>query len=150
VAVGTLTSPNHIYKWTGVTLQPGANDILVWGKRGGQGTWDETIYTDEVTWYAPGAGDTSSFALLGSLPGGMPVSSGNGASYGLVFQDRGNGFSYGASIDVGLPAAPRIARLEDDLHRVAADPGGLDGVFRADVEGAFALTVLQRSPGWGE
>jgi beta-galactosidase len=52
VPLGSLSSPDHIFQWTGVALQPGANRIEVLGARG------EDIYTDEVTWNAPGESST--------------------------------------------------------------------------------------------
>jgi beta-galactosidase len=47
VSLGTLTSDNHIFRWTDVTLTPGANDVEV------SVTQDGTTYTDAVTWNAP-------------------------------------------------------------------------------------------------
>lgn len=45
VRVGVAqTSDDHIYRWPGVTLAPGANVVTVTGTRGG------TTYTDSATW----------------------------------------------------------------------------------------------------
>jgi beta-galactosidase len=46
--VGTQTSTNHIFLWSGVALAAGANTIEVTATQGG------TTYTDDVTWSAPG------------------------------------------------------------------------------------------------
>jgi beta-galactosidase len=58
VPLGTLSSPDHIFRWTGVALQPGANQIEVLGARAGD------IYTDEVTWNAPGGAGAAPLALI--------------------------------------------------------------------------------------
>jgi beta-galactosidase len=43
-SLGTKTSSDHIYSWTGVALQAGANIVQVTGSKGG------TSYGDSVTW----------------------------------------------------------------------------------------------------
>jgi beta-galactosidase len=47
VSLGMRAGADHIFRWTNVPLQPGANAITVAGTKTG------TKYTDEVTWYAP-------------------------------------------------------------------------------------------------
>ena len=47
VVVGTQTSADHIFRWTGVLLAPGANTVEV------DATQDGASYTDSATWYAP-------------------------------------------------------------------------------------------------
>ena len=46
--IGTQTSTNHIFLWSGVTLAAGANTIEAMGTQG------SSTYTDDVTWNAPG------------------------------------------------------------------------------------------------
>jgi beta-galactosidase len=46
--IGTQTSTNNIFLWSGVTLAAGANTIEVTATQG------NTTYTDDVTWNAPG------------------------------------------------------------------------------------------------
>jgi beta-galactosidase len=48
MVLGTQSSTDHIFRWTGVSLAAGANTIEVTATQGG------TTYNDEVTWYAPG------------------------------------------------------------------------------------------------
>ena len=48
MVLGTQSSTDHIFRWTGVSLAAGANTIEV------TGTQDGTTYTDDVTWSAPG------------------------------------------------------------------------------------------------
>jgi beta-galactosidase len=43
-SLGTHTSSDHIYTWTGVALQAGANVVQATGNK------DGTAYTDAVTW----------------------------------------------------------------------------------------------------
>lgn len=48
MTVGTRTSTDHIFLWTGVVLFPGANTLAVTATQG------PTTYTDKVTWNARG------------------------------------------------------------------------------------------------
>ena len=84
VSLGTLEGDAHIFRWTGVILAPGANDVEVSATRDGK------TYTDGVTWYAPPMGGGLPFMHSSPQPGGAPVPHGYQPEYGLVFE-RGNG-----------------------------------------------------------
>jgi beta-galactosidase len=45
--IGTQTSSDHIFRWTGVQLASGSNTVAVTASKSG------STYTDEVTWNAP-------------------------------------------------------------------------------------------------
>ena len=47
-SLGTLSSTDHIFKWTGVTLRPGANTVVVTASTAG------STYTDSVVWTLTG------------------------------------------------------------------------------------------------
>ena len=67
VVVGTQTSTNNIFQWTGVRLAGGANAIEVTAAQNG------TLYTDDVTWYAPRPLAGVPFAWIKFQPAGIPV-----------------------------------------------------------------------------
>ncbi len=80
VSLGTRTSTNHIFLWSGVTLRPGNNVVKAVGKQG------DDIHRDEVEWhYRP---DT--FILAGAR---MPYTAHNGNFYDVdhYYTDGSNG-----------------------------------------------------------
>ena len=76
VSQGTLTSTNHIYKWTGQTLAGGSNTLMAIGTQGSQ------TYTDTVVWVVAnavnsGGGAVGQFAPDSYFTGGASSSSTN-------------------------------------------------------------------------
>jgi beta-galactosidase len=76
VSQGTLTSTNHIYKWTGQSLAGGSNTLVAIGTRGSQ------TYTDTVVWVVAnavnsGGGAVGQFAPDSYFSGGASSSSTN-------------------------------------------------------------------------
>ncbi|HUJ71905.1 MAG TPA: glycoside hydrolase family 2 TIM barrel-domain containing protein [Verrucomicrobiae bacterium] len=76
VSQGTLTSTNHIFKWTGRTLGNGTNTLVAIGTQSSQ------TYTDTVIWVLAnavnsGGGPVGQFAADAYFSGGASSSSGN-------------------------------------------------------------------------
>ncbi|MEO6436719.1 MAG: Ig-like domain-containing protein, partial [Tepidisphaeraceae bacterium] len=107
-------------------------------------------------------------ALINFQPAGSPVPAGYLADAGLVFADRGNGFSYGwdAANTAGLrdresASSPdqrydTLAHTQQTTNRtwemavpagdyvvrlVAGDPNSVDSVYRFDVEGELSINA---------
>jgi beta-galactosidase len=164
VSLGVLTSSNHIFRWTGVALAPGANFIYVIGS-GAAGT-----YTDAVTWYTPFVLGGSPFAWIVFQPAGLSVPTGYLADNGAGFDDRGNGFSYGWDADTSGDAYVRHVALDPrydrgiamqthgdrvwgiylpngtfDIHIVSGDPSFVNSIYQLDINGIQAVSGGVRS-----
>src|SRR5439155_1306108 len=159
--VGTKTSDDHVFLWTGVVLAPGADNIEVTAATPGG-----TTYTDDVTWYAPRDLQGVPFARINFQPPGGQVPSGYVPDYGYVFDDRNNGFSYGwdadnsantyvrdvmsdVRYDTGIaleqPAGGQVWEIAVpngtyDIHLVSGDPSYFDSVHEIAVEGVLAIS----------
>src|SRR5207245_11097592 len=83
IVVGTATSTDHIFRWTGVKLAAGANAIEDTAKQNG------TTYTDDVTWYAPLDLGGVPFARINFQPTGVSVPAGYLPDYGYAVVDWG-------------------------------------------------------------
>jgi beta-galactosidase len=160
VSLGTLTSTNHIFKWTNVSLAPGANAIEVSGMQGGN------PYSDAVTWYAPQDLGGTPFARINFQPTGVAAPAGYDPDYGNVFGARADGLSYGWDVDntantrvrtmnpdprydtlihMQKPGGGRVWEVAVpngtyDVHVVAGDPGFVDSIFEINVEGVLAVS----------
>ena len=102
VSQGTLTSTNHIYKWTGQILAGGSNTLMAIGTQGSQ------TYTDTVIWVVAnavnsGGGAVGQFAPDAYFSGGATSSSANtidtngvinAAPQGVYQTSRFGNFSY--------------------------------------------------------
>ncbi len=80
---GTLTSTNHIYKWTGRTLGSGTNTLVAIGIQGSQ------TYTDTVIWVLAnavnsGGGPVGSFAADAYFTGGASSSTNSAVDTSFV------------------------------------------------------------------
>src|SRR5260370_12292470 len=161
VVVGTKTSDDHIFLWTGVVLAPGADDIEVTAA-----TPDGTTYSDDVTWYAPRDLQGVPFARINFQPPDVQVPSGYVPDYGYVFDDRNNGFSYGwdtdnsantyvrevmsdVRYDPGIaleqPAGGHVWEIAlpngtYDVHLVSGDPSYFDSIHQIAVQGVLAIS----------
>jgi hypothetical protein len=160
VSLGVLTSSNHIFRWTGVALAPGANFIQVIGTAS-----DGSTYTDQVTWYTPFTLGGSPFAWIAFQPAGVAVPAGYVADFGTVFQDQGNGYTYGWDQDItgdtrvrNVATDPRYDRLiymqnngdrvwaiavpdgTFDIHIVSGDPSAVDSIYQVDIQGVLAVS----------
>jgi beta-galactosidase len=161
VVMGSPTSDNHRFWWLGVPLAPGANDIEVTAT-----THDGTTYTDGVTWYAPRDLQGVPFARVNFQPQGVQVPDGYVPDYGLIFDNRGNGFSYGWDVDdsandyvrdvmsdlrydtgtvLAAPAGGQVWQIAVpnglyDIHLVCGDPSYFDSINQVAVEGVLAVS----------
>ncbi len=159
VSLGTLRSTDHLFRWTGVPLAPGKNDVKV------RAVQDGVTYTDKVAWYTPRPLAGQPLAAIAFQPFGVSVPTGYVADYGLPFGDRGNGFVYGWDADNtantvvrGLNPDPRYDRLAlmqapeggrvweiavpdgvYDVHLVAGDPAAVDSIYQIAVNGVLAV-----------
>jgi beta-galactosidase len=158
--LGTQISADHLFRWTGVVLTPGANTIEV------TATQDGFTYTDDVTWYAPRGLDGVSFARINFQPTGLPVPDDYLPDYGTVFGDQGNGFSYGWDVDNSantfVRGVMRDLRYDTliamqlaggghvweiavpngtyDVHLVGGDPSFFDSTYEIAVEDVLAVS----------
>jgi beta-galactosidase len=107
VSLGTMSSSNHIFLWTNVTLGPGPNDVAV------QATQDGTTYTDDVTWYAPRAiiaplSAPLIFQATGLMPGSTDRS--DNRLMGLELSESANSSGQHRNTDLSSDGSPGHAR----------------------------------------
>ncbi|HLJ95118.1 MAG TPA: DUF4982 domain-containing protein, partial [Gemmataceae bacterium] len=161
VVIGTATSTDHIFRWSAVRLAPGPNDVMVTatGLNG-------TIYTDDVTWYAPMQMTGVPFARINFQPLGVPVPAGYVPDYGYVFGFQGSGLLYGwdsdnsantfargvmsdSRYDTGIameqPAGGHTWQIAVPngtyiVHVVAGDPSNFDSVDEIAVQGVLTIS----------
>jgi beta-galactosidase len=135
VSLGTLKSADHIFRWTGVMLAPGANDVEVSATEGG------ATYTDEVVWYAPPGLSGLSFVRSNPQPGEVPFPGSYQPEPWLAF-DRGTG-----SADCPNLADPPIRRVEldrrDDTRTRMPQLGGTEDIQPISGKLGFGDNVLQ-------
>ncbi len=161
VVVSTLTSTDHIFLWPGVQLAPGANDVEVSATAA-----DGTVYNDKVTWYTPRDLQGVPFVRINFQPTGIPTPDGYLPDYGNVFDDRGNGYSYGWDTDnsantyvrgvendplydTGIameqPDAGQVWQIAVpngtyDVHVVSGDPSNFDSIYEIAVQGVLTVS----------
>jgi hypothetical protein len=88
--LGSLTRSNRIFTWTGVTLSSGENKIEAVGYKNG------VAYRDSCTWsYSPSLNRVK----INFQPVTVPVPDGYLADYGAIYGPRGNGLTYGWSLN---------------------------------------------------
>jgi beta-galactosidase len=132
VSWGTVRSPDHIFRWTGVVLDAGKNAIEV------RATQDGTTYADGVIWSAPGAPAGQPFAGMTQQPAGAPVPGVFHADYGLVFGGRGRGVVQGWDVDGS-------ARRPGDGPNPATPPLSSASVWTNDAALTSLALVASRS-----
>jgi beta-galactosidase len=126
VSLGTLSSGDHIFRWTDVNLQPGDNFIQVVGTQGGD------VYTDEVIWTAPGGPNNPAQSIATALLNGGAARFHLWPSAWFADEDWATRNGYGAStansgdpIHVDYELSLAIASYVQDANPSRATEAGL-------------------------